>query len=336
MKGFFTLKKLKGISTITAISTIALLLGGCVQRTKSGKPYGLIYDNLAVPTQHLMDGIAHIFGGNYGWAIILVTFIVRLILLPLMINQSRKATVQQEKMSFVQPQMKALQERTKNAKTPEEKSAVNQEMMQLYRNNNISMTGGIGCLPILIQLPVFAALYAAIQYSPELQNGAAHSIFMGINLAKPSIFLAILSFAMYFLQGWLGTFGIPKEQQTTMKSMMIVSPLMIFFFTLNAPGGLGLYFFVGGIFACIQTLIINLYRPRIRARVQEEMKKNPPKIVEPSGPVDLKEIAESESNPDNMVIEDSNNDHDQVDGDEQKNVSKKDTRRNAGKQRHHN
>ena len=104
---------MKHLGTLTAIAGLALLLTGCVQRTKSGKPYGAIYDYLAVPTQHVMSWLAEMLGGSYGWAIIAVTFIVRMVLLPMMINQSRKATVQQEKMSFVKPQMAAIQERQK-------------------------------------------------------------------------------------------------------------------------------------------------------------------------------------------------------------------------------
>lgn len=338
MKGLILMKKLKQVSTITLISSLALFLSGCVQRTKSGKPYGIIYDTLAVPTQHVMNALAQFIGGRdgYGWAIILVTFIVRLILLPLMINQSRKATIQQEKMAFIQPQMKVLQDRNKNASSPEEKNAVSQEMMALYKDNGVSMTGGIGCLPILIQLPVFAALYAAIQYSPELHTNVNSHLFLGIiNLAtsKTSLILAALSFAMYLLQGWLGTIGIPEAQKKTMQSMMIVSPLMIFFFTFSAPGGLGLYFFVGGIFACIQTLIINFYRPRIKASIQAEMKKNPPKIVEPTGPVDLNNVETTSDEPteiapetDSKPVESNPSNHDNTSNDH---------RRNAGKQRHH-
>ncbi len=280
------MKKMKHLSTLTAIAGLALLLTGCVQRTKSGKPYGAIYDYLAVPTQHVMSWLAEMLGGSYGWAIIAVTFIVRMVLLPMMINQSRKATVQQEKMSFVKPQMAAIQERQKNATTNDEKAAASQQMMSLYKDNGISMTGGMGCLPILIQFPIFAALYAAIQYSPALASGASGSMFMGISLGKPNLVLAAFSFIIYLLQGWLGTLGIPAEQKKSMMSMMIVSPLMIFFVSFKAPAGLGLYFFVGGIFACVQTLIIYFYRPKIRASVAEEMKKNPPKIViEPVVPV---------------------------------------------------
>ena len=310
------MKKLKKTSILGVIALSAIFLSGCVQRDSHGNPYGFIYNYLAIPTQHLMDTLSKMLGGSYGLAIILVTIIVRLVLLPLMLKQSHNATVQQEKMAYIQPQLKKLQDRNQAAKTQEEKAAISQEIMALYRDNNISMTGGIGCLPLLVQFPVFAALYAAIQYSPELHHG----LFLGIDLSKPSILLAGISFLVYLLQGWLGTIGIPKEQVKTMRSMMFVSPLMILFFTFSTNAGLGLYFAVGGVFACIQTVIINMTRPRIRAAIKEEMKKNPPKIVEPAGPVDLNDntVEKSNQKPVTPKVDDNLN-----------------RKRNAGKQNHH-
>ncbi len=266
--------KNKKLLTIAAIMASAMLfLSGCVQHTASGKPYGFVYDNLAVPTQHVLVWLSQILGNSLGWAIIVITFIVRLVLMPIMIKQSKNATVQQEKIAHIKPLMEDITKRQKEATSDAERMAINQEMMQLYRDNNISMTGGIGCLPILIQMPIFAALYAAIQYSPELSR----SYFYGINLGQRSFTLVALSFVVYALQGWLSTLGVPEAQRAQMRQMMIISPLMITFMTYISPAGLGLYFFVGGIFACIQTLIINYMRPRIRKEVLAELKKNPVK-----------------------------------------------------------
>ena len=266
--------KNKKLLTIAAIMASAMLfLSGCVQHTASGKPYGFVYDNLAVPTQHVLVWLSQILGNSLGWAIIVITFIVRLVLMPIMIKQSKNATVQQEKIAHIKPLMEDITKRQKEATSDAERMAINQEMMQLYRDNNISMTGGIGCLPLLIQMPIFAALYAAIQYSPELPR----SYFYGINLGQRSFTLVALSFVVYALQGWLSTLGVPEAQRAQMRQMMIISPLMITFMTYISPAGLGLYFFVGGIFACIQTLIINYMRPRIRKEVLTELKKNPVK-----------------------------------------------------------
>ena len=74
--------------------TVSLFLGGCVQRTSSGKPYGFIYDYLAVPTQHLLKWLANLLGGSYGGAIVVITIVVRFLLLPLMLVQVKKSKVE--------------------------------------------------------------------------------------------------------------------------------------------------------------------------------------------------------------------------------------------------
>lgn len=272
------MKKKRYLTMVPLFLTIILFLSGCVRRTAEGKPYGFVYEKMAVPTQNLLEWISNLLGGNgnsYGWAIIIITLIVRLCLLPLMLGQMKKSTIQQEKMGRIRPQMQAIQERQKQAQTPEERAAISQEMMALYQANGISMTGGIGCLPILIQMPIFAALYAAIQYSTELVK----TNFYGINLGSRSFTFVLLTFAIYMLQAWLSMQGIPEEQKQQMKSMMFLTPIMTATFTFASPAGLGLYFFVGGIIACLQTLLVNAMRPRIRREIEEEMKKNPPKPV---------------------------------------------------------
>ncbi|MCY9806942.1 membrane protein insertase YidC [Lentilactobacillus senioris] len=259
------MKKFKRGATLSLLGGLALVLSGCV-RTKNGHPYGFVYDYLAKPAQHVMEWLTQ-YVGSYGWAIIVLTVIVRMILLPMMVSQMKKSTIQQEKMQLVRPQMDIITKRQKAAKTQEEQAAASQQMMKLYRDNGISMTGGIGCLPLIIQMPIFAALYAAIRYSPEL----SHTVFMGIRLGETSWVLAVLSFLAYLLQGYLSMLGTPASQKKQMASMMLLSPIMILFFTMSAPAGLGLYFFIGGLFACVQTLIINLYRPKIRRDVEKEM-----------------------------------------------------------------
>ena len=225
-------------------------------------------------------GIIAKFVGGYGWAIIVLTALVRLVLMPLMISQIKKATVMQEKMSYVHPQLKAIQSQLRNAKNQAKRMAANQKLMALYRNNGISMTGGIGCLPLLIQLPIFAGLYAAIRYSPQL----AHTVFMGISLGQRSMLFAVLSFLIYIGQAYLSLIGVPKSQKKQMKMMLFFSPVMIFVVTISSPAGLGIYFFIGGIFACLQTVIINLYRPKIRRQVAAQAKKHPVKPIKPIQP----------------------------------------------------
>ncbi|KRM57140.1 membrane protein insertase YidC [Secundilactobacillus malefermentans] len=307
------MKKFKRASLFTLLAGLAIFLSGCVRTTKSGKPYGFIYDYLAKPGQNVMDWLANFFGGSYGWAVVALTVLVRMVLLPLMISQLRKSTIQQEKMSMIRPQMTEIQKRQKAAKTPEEQSAAGQQMMALYRDNGISITGGIGCLPLLIQMPVFAGLYAAIRYSPELSS----SVFMGIPLGHSSLILAILAGLSYLGQGYLSLLGMPEDQKKQMRMTLIISPAMILFISISAPAGLGLYFFIGGIFACIQTIIINMYRPRIRKQIEAEVAKRPVKPVTVTE-TPVSESTDSPEKPKETTIEHHNN-----------------RNRNAGKQHHH-
>ncbi|MHA8111020.1 membrane protein insertase YidC [Lactobacillaceae bacterium Melli_B4] len=301
------MKKLKRLSALVMTGSLVLLLSGCVQTDKNGNPYGWYYDLFGKTGENIMNFIAKFVGG-YGWALIVLTVLVRLILLPLMVNQMRKSTTQQEKMNLIKPQLQEIQKRQKNAKTPEERAATSQAMMALYRDNGISMTGGIGCLPILIQLPVFAALYEAIRFSPELSK----TIFFGIKLGDKNITLAILSFVAYVIQALLSRHGLPKEQQKQMQTMLFISPIFILLIAFNAPAGLGIYFFIGGIFACIQTFIINLYRPKIRQEVAEQAKQNPPKTI------DLDQFVPA--------------DNDKQDTENKQATANKNRNRNAGKQ----
>lgn len=266
--------------TLGASLLVALLfLSGCVQTTKSGRPYGMVYDYLARPMQRLMEWLAQYFHGSIGWSIIVIVIVVRLILLPVMMSQMKKSTMMQERMAMLQPQLRAIQERQKAAKTPEEQAALGQEMMSFYKDNNISLTGGIGCLPLLIQLPVFSALYTAIRYSPDL----AHAAFFGVQLGHRSALIAILAFLSYLAQGWLSMVGLPEEQKKQMKAALLMSPFMILFISWTSSAGLGIYFFIGGLFAILQTWLVNAYRPRIRRQVRAEAAKNPAP-AKPVGP----------------------------------------------------
>ncbi|WP_220750824.1 membrane protein insertase YidC [Apilactobacillus xinyiensis] len=303
------MKKVKKLYSLIAIAMIAVTLSGCVRVNSDGTPKeGFIYNYLALPAEHILDFIAKFVGG-YGWALIVLTVIVRLILLPIMVNQMTKSTKMQEKMNLIRPQMKEIQKRQQNAKTQEERMQIQQDMMALYRDNDVNMMGGIGCLPLLIQTPVFIALYNAIRFSPEV----SHTIFMGIRLGDKNITLAILSLIAYLIQGFLMTKGMPEEQKKQMKFMILLNPIVILIATLQSPAGLGIYFFIGGIFICIQTLIINMYRPKIRREILEQAKKNPPKKV-------VKEVHESDKNNESPEIEKS---------EDNKN---KNRQRNSGKQ----
>lgn len=257
---------------------ILVLLSGCVRSDKNGNPdtSGMVYRMLVVPLENFLNWMVQNFNWSYGLAIIVLTIIVRLIILPLGINQSKKSMIQSEKMQSIKPQIDAAQAKVKAATTQEEQMEAQREMQAVYKENNVSMMGGMGCLPLLIQMPIFSALY----YTARFSEGIQHSTFLGIDLAKPSYLLVVVVGVAYLLQGYISLIGVPEEQKKTMRSMMIASPLMIVFMSFTSPAGVALYWVVGGIFSCIQTFITNvLMRPRIKAQIQEDLKQNPPKQV---------------------------------------------------------
>lgn len=274
------MKNKRHLSVLGLLLILPLLLAGCGKQ--NGHPHGFIYHYFGVPMMHLMEWFTKMFNGNYGWALVAIVVIVRLILLPLMIDQMKKSTLSQERLSMIQPQMREIQRKMKAAKTQEEQAAISAQMMQLYRDNNISLTGGIGILPLLIQIPVFTGLYDAIRYSPDL----AKATFFGVALGKPSMIVAILAFVVYLAQSWLMMMGTPKAQRKQMGFAMMLSPIMILFISISisASAGLGFYFLIGGIFAIIQTIFINAYRPRLKERVKKEAAAHPVKKVVASEP----------------------------------------------------
>ncbi|WP_025728534.1 membrane protein insertase YidC [Atopobacter phocae] len=254
------------------LAIVLPLLAGCMRLDQSGNPTGFMYEYLVVPTIHLLDTLAGVFNNNYGLAIILVTLIVKLVLMPLQFSQMRKQLTTQEKMAFIKPKLNEIQERLKNAETVEERNQASIEMRNIYKDNNVSMLGGVGCLPLFIQMPIFIALYNAIRLTPNI----AKSTFLTIDLGKSSIILAILAGAAYLIQSQLMMQSMPEEQRQQMKVMTYMNPAMIFFFSINANAGTSLYWFVGGLLAVLQTWIQNNYiRPKIKAEIDEELRNNP-------------------------------------------------------------
>ncbi|MGZ7226741.1 YidC/Oxa1 family membrane protein insertase, partial [Streptococcus pyogenes] len=91
----------------------------------------------------------------------------------------------------------------------------------------VSMFGGMGCLPLLIQMPFFSALFFAARYT----KGIAESNFLGINLGGRSLILIALAGLFYFAQSLLMQVGMDEEQKKQSRSIMLMNPLMIMFFS---------------------------------------------------------------------------------------------------------
>ena len=185
--------------------------------------------------------------GSYGVAIILLTIIVRVVFWPV----TQKANNSMRKMQKVGPMVKELKEKYKD--NPQ---LMNQKMMELYRKEGVNPLGG--CLPILLQIPVFLALYSALDASVELRHV---SFLWAADLTKPDLvgpqflfgygihpLILIMTALMVWQQKMTPTTGADPMQQKMMMFMPIIMLVMLY----NLPSGLTLYWTVSQIFSILQ------------------------------------------------------------------------------------
>lgn len=256
-----------------ALSSL-LFLSGCVSLDKNGDPAGIIWDFIGQPMANIITFFAENQGMGFGVGIIIVTLLVRFLILPLGLYQSWKASIQSEKMHYLKPILGPLQEKMKNAGTQAEQVAAQQAYFAAQKEYGVSMFGGMGCLPLLIQMPFFSALFFAARYT----KGIAESNFLGINLGGRSLILIALAGLFYFAQSLLMQVGMDEEQKKQSRSIMLMNPLMIMFFSWSSPAGVTLYWVIGGLFGIVQQAITNfIIKPKIRKQIEEEFAANPPK-----------------------------------------------------------
>ena len=276
-----TVKSIKRIALSIMGVAMLLVLTGCVQVDKAtGQPTGFIWNTIGAPMAEAIKYFATDKGLGFGIAIIIVTIIVRLIILPLGIYQSWKATLHSEKMNALKHVLEPHQTRLKEATTQEEKLEAQQALFAAQKEHGISMFGGVGCFPILIQMPFFSAIYFAAQHT----EGVSEASFLGIALGSPSWILIACAGVLYYIQSLLSLHGVEDEtQREQLKKMIYMSPMMIVMFSIFSPASVTLYWVVGGFMMILQQFIVNyIIRPKLRKKVREEYAKNPPQASKTS------------------------------------------------------
>ncbi|MDZ5474500.1 membrane protein insertase YidC [Bacillus sp. 31A1R] len=240
--------KLKTFYIALMTISITFILTACSQNTDQND--GLFHNLFVEPFTNAIHIIGTFFNGSFGLAIIMITLLIRLILMPLMFKQYKNQQVMKEKMDLLKPEMDEIQKKLKETKDIKEQQTLQQEMFSLYRKHGVNPLS-IGCLPMLIQMPILMGFYYAIRGSEEI---ATHS-FLWFNLGSPDLWITALAGIVYYLQFKVSSTNIPSAQQQQMKLMGLLSPVMIVMFSFNAPAALPLYWAVGGGFLIIQSLI---------------------------------------------------------------------------------
>ena len=197
--------------------------------------YGFLWW-LSVPLFYVLDAI-HSVVLNWGVAIILLTLAVKILLFPLASAGFRSMA----KMKLVMPQMKRLQERYAG-----DRQKLSQEMMALYRKEGANPFGG--CLPLLLQMPVFFALYWVLYESVELRQAPFMLWINDLAAPDPWFVLPILYGASFFLMQLLNPPPPDPMQARVMKTMPILFTVLFVFF----PAGLVLYWLVNNILSLAQ------------------------------------------------------------------------------------
>lgn len=240
---------MKKLYTVLAFLAVSILLSGCAPQEG-----GVFYNSLVEPFIYLIKFFASFFNNSYGIGIIIVTICVRLIVMPFMLRSFKGQKKMQFKMKKIKPQMDEINEKMKSAKDEQERAQNSQEMMALYKEHGINPLG-MGCLPMIIQMPILMALYFAISHNDAL---ASHS-FAWFNLGTPNIFMALIAGALYLLQAYLSTKYLPEESNGQMKYIMYISPIMIFIVSMSTPAALPLYWSASAIVLIVQQYISNKY-----------------------------------------------------------------------------
>jgi YidC/Oxa1 family membrane protein insertase len=181
------------------------------------------------------------FIGNYGFAVILLTICIKLIFWPL----TQKSYKSMKGMQKLQPEMKKMREKYGN-----DKQKLNQEMMAFYKENKVNPLGG--CLPMVIQIPVFFALYRVLLGSIELRHAPFMLWITDLSARDPYYVTPLIMGVTMFIQQKMQ----PTNMDPTQAKIMLMMPVVFTFMFLNFPSGLVLYWLTNNLLTILQQYLI--------------------------------------------------------------------------------
>ncbi|QAY68536.1 YidC/Oxa1 family membrane protein insertase [Paenibacillus protaetiae] len=195
-----------------------------------------------------LDKFAEWMDGQYGLAILLMVIIVRTIILPLTIKQYKSSKA----MQALQPEIKQIREKYKDS--PQK---MQEEMMKLYQANQVNPMAG--CLPMIVQMPVYIALYNSIYRNPDIREHA----FLWLKLGEkdPYYILPVIAAITTFVQSKM----MQKTQVQPMPgmgAMLMIMPVMIFVMAINFPAALPLYWIYSNGYTIVQNYFLYIFPNR--------------------------------------------------------------------------
>ncbi|MCU0306783.1 MAG: YidC/Oxa1 family membrane protein insertase [Thermoleophilia bacterium] len=203
------------------------------------------------PLRALLDFLHDPLGFTYGWAIVMLTVIVRLALLPLFVKQYKSARRMQE----VAPQLKELQRKYKG-----NRQKLNEELMRFYKENDVNPFGS--CLPLVAQLPIFIALYYVLRgFTPEDDTSLSFMwAIPDITKQLTDIGWAVVPLVIIYAVSQLlsSELSATPNMPATQRKLMRLLPLVVVFFVFQfpVPAGLIIYWMTTNLWTCGQQLVI--------------------------------------------------------------------------------
>lgn len=196
---------------------------------------------LALPLRYVLNFFFS-YVGNYGVAIILLTVIIKIIFWPL----TQKSYTSMKSMQKLQPEMQRLREKYKN-----DKERLNKEMMQMYKEKRVNPLGG--CLPMLVQIPVFFALYKTLMVDIGLRHAPFVFWLQDLSEKDPYYITPIIMGITMFIQQKMS----PTTMDPTQAKIFMMMPVVFTFMFLNFPAGLVIYWLVNNLLTIFQQYLIH-------------------------------------------------------------------------------
>ena len=190
----------------------------------------------------------HKFVPNWGFAIIILTFIIKVLFFPLTYHSTKSMA----KMADLQPKIKALRAKYKKSKTDiAQRRQMNEEMMKLYKENGVNPAGG--CLPMLLQIPVFFGLFSLLRAAIELRQSPWIFWIKDLSIKDPLYITPLLMGATQFITQKM----TPTTADPSQAKMMLIMPVVMTFFFMNFQSGLVLYWLTSNVLQIGQQYIMN-------------------------------------------------------------------------------
>jgi YidC/Oxa1 family membrane protein insertase len=212
----------------------------------------------------MLKGINAVYGliPNYGWALIVFTILLKLILFPLTYSSS----VSMAKMQNLQPKIKAIQKKYKNSKDMEQRRLMNQEMMALYKQEKVNPAGG--CLPLLLQLPLLWGIFRLLAVSINVRHEPWMLWITDLSKKDPYYVLPILMGATQLITQKM----TPSGGDATQRKLMYILPFIMVIMFASFPSGLNLYWCVSNVLQIGQQYLINEKVHKQRKEEEHELK----------------------------------------------------------------